>query len=464
MKRLLKNRNQQIPPNRPPVSNSRRGPARRPFSIHKNRGCINEPQTLSRFVFFALFFVLVPLPGLAENTENNKTEKDEIQDPLQRAFHDSRVWASFRYRYELVDQDGFTSDAKASTLRSRLGFETGDLYGFSMLAEVEDVQEIGNDLYNNTLNGRMSRPVVADPEGTEINQAFLSYQGFDSKLIGGRYRLVLDNSRFVGDVGWRQNNQTFDGATLENKSIEDLKLFYGYVHNVNRIFGDDSPRGDIDSTSHLFNVKYSAIDAFDITTYAYLLDLEDLPGASTLTFGARLNGKYSLDEAFAVLYDGEFAYQEDYEDNPLSYDSIYFRADGGIGWNTLAFRIGFESLGSDNGIASFSTPLATLHKWNGFADIFLTTPAEGLEDAYAVLTYKVANIHHCVDGTKFLAAFHDFSSDEGSIDYGTEWDFNISQTWRERYTFGVKYANYSSDDFGRDTEKLIFTAAAKFSS
>ncbi len=44
--------------------------------------------------------------------------------------------------------------------------------------------------------------------------------------------------------------------------------------------------------------------------------------------------------------------------------------------------VGYELLGSDDGVAAFQTPLATLHKFNGFADQFLVTPAGGLQDIY----------------------------------------------------------------------------------
>ena len=40
-----------------------------------------------------------------------------------------------------------------------------------------------------------------------------------------------------------------------------------------------------------------------------------------------------------------------------------------------------------NGTIGFSTPLATLHKFQGFADVFLTTPASGITDAYGKLGY-----------------------------------------------------------------------------
>ena len=81
---------------------------------------------------------------------------------------------------------------------------------------------VGNELYNSTRNGITDRPVVADPTGTDVNQALILYRGIDSTLIrAGRQRINLDNQRFVGAVGWRQNDQTYDGISLSNTSLPE---------------------------------------------------------------------------------------------------------------------------------------------------------------------------------------------------------------------------------------------------
>jgi len=157
--------------------------------------------------------------------------------------------------------------------------------------------------------------------------------------------------------------------------------------NVNRIFGDNSPVGDIYSTNHLFHLNSSGFDNNNFSLYSYLLDLEDLPAASSTTFGGLATGKYPLSGDFSLLYDLEYAYQTDYEDNPRSYDANYYRVGAGVGYSNLSLSGGFEALGGDNGNIAFSTPLATLHKWNGWVNIFLNTPVEGLQDTYAKLAY-----------------------------------------------------------------------------
>ena len=358
-----------------------------------------------------------------------------------------------------------SKDANASTLRSVVGLKSAEVLGFKGHFELEDISEIGPDNFNNTINGVEDRPVVADVEGTEVNILTLSSLHIpDSEALVGRYHKVLDNARFIGDVAWRQNFQTYDGATFTNSSVEDLDFFYGYMWNVNRIFGDDSPVGDIDSSNNIFHLKYSGIPGASASAYAYLLDLEDLADVASTTYGALINGKYELNEDLNLLYDGEYAYQSDYGDNPTNYDANYFRIGAGLEHGWFSISGGFESLGSDSGNIGFSTPLATLHMWNGFADLFLDTPAEGLRDAYGQIAFKHEAWNEHLGSTSLRVIYHSFESETGGIDYGTEWDADLVQNFLDRYYFGVRFAHYEADEFGRDTTKLIFSLGAEFSS
>ena len=162
---------------------------------------------------------------------------------------------SFRLRDENVDQDGFADTANALTLRSRLKYSTGVYKGFSAVVEVENVYALDNS-YNSTINGRTNKPVIADPKSTEINQAYLAYTGIEgATLLAGRVGLNLDNQRFVGTVGWRQNDQTYDMVGAIVKPSEDFTFTGGYVWNVNRIFSDRHAFGDLDTDSFVFNGK-----------------------------------------------------------------------------------------------------------------------------------------------------------------------------------------------------------------
>ena len=149
-----------------------------------------------------------------------------------------------RYRYEHVDQDNPLNNANAQTLRSRVSLQSGKVYGFSGLVEADNVSRIGDASYNSTRNGQTNYSVVADPDGTEINQALLRYDHTKGNAVVGRQRINLDNQRFIGSVAWRQNEQTFDGGLAQLKPITGMTLTYSYIDNVNTIFGPDNGRFD----------------------------------------------------------------------------------------------------------------------------------------------------------------------------------------------------------------------------
>lgn len=386
---------------------------------------------------------------------------------LQSAFEEGKFYIDARYRYEFVDQAQFDKNAHASTLRTRAGYETGDFYDFSGTIEFENITEIGNDLYNNTLNGNTNRPVVADVESTHVNQAFLQYNGLpETRLRVGRERINLDNQRFIGSVGWRQNDQTFDVISALNTSLSDTELFYSYVDGVNRIFGNDSPVGDFDSQSHIAHLAYDGLKNHTLTAYSYLLDFkQDAPALSSNNFGGYLSGKLALNEDWALGYYGEYAHQTDAGDNPVDYQTHYLHLAPSLSYQSITATFGYELLASDNGVASFQTPLATLHKFNGFADVFLTTPANGLQDYYLDITYKMTGLERYISqlSTVILKGqYHLFYADEGSADYGQELDLHMRLPVDDHYYLETRYANYQADQFANDTQKLIIGLGITF--
>lgn len=371
---------------------------------------------------------------------------------------------NFRYRAETVDQDGFAQDALASTLRTRLKYSTGVFKGFSGVLEFDNVTNVGATAFNSTSNGKGRFPVIADPEITEVNQAYLAYTGFeDTTLLAGRVAHNIGNQRFVGTVGWRQNDQTWDMAAVVNSSIPDLTLTGAYVWNVNRIFGNDHAFGDLDTNTLIFDARYSGFAFGNIAAYALVIDLNNpaVFGLSSKTFGVRLDGKKKIaDGNLSFLYEAEYAVQSDTADNATDFSADYIHLSAGLSVNGFTGKVGFEQLGSDGGTASFQTPLATLHKFNGWADKFLGTPAGGLEDFYVSLSYKVQG-GGPLKGLKFDAIYHDFSADTGGS-YGSEIDLQVSKKFMDHYSIGLKLADYNADGFATDTKKIWFTLGAAF--
>ncbi|NQX90509.1 MAG: hypothetical protein HRT77_17880, partial [Halioglobus sp.] len=97
----------------------------------------------------------------------------------------------FRYRYEQVDQDGFDDNAKGGTLRSRLTLTTAVLHNFSGQLEADNVSNVGPDDYNSTENGKTEYPVIADPQGTDLNQAWIQYKNDLVAAKLGRQRILM---------------------------------------------------------------------------------------------------------------------------------------------------------------------------------------------------------------------------------------------------------------------------------
>jgi len=386
---------------------------------------------------------------------------DDVEN-LSDVFAKGDAGLDLRYRLEFVDQDGFTKKATASTLLSKIWYRTATINGFSGYIEGTNTTVVGKETYNNTVNGNITRPVVADPETTELNQAYLQYAGSKGTARIGRVGMNLDNQRFIGTVGFRQNDQTYDTALLILNPTKDFSAIYSYVWNVNRIFGEDHPLGDLDTNTHTFNLSYNGFGFGKLTAYGYFIDLDDAPvfGLSSSTVGARFAGKNAVSDNMKVGYEFEYAKQRDYKDNPADYSADYWHA--GINASASGFSLGvdYELLGSDNGV-SFKTPLATLHKFNGWADKFLGTPAAGLSDIFVTASYKVQS-DGPLKGTLFKAVYHDFGSDVGDLDYGSEIDLLVSTKINKYVTASVKAAFYKADSFATDTDKVWFTLAAKF--
>ena len=383
-------------------------------------------------------------------------------EDISQLFNDGKLILDARYRYEHVDQDNTLDHANAQTLRTRVGFQTGKWYGLSGLIEADNTSRIGDASYNNTRNGQRNYSVVADPDGSEINQALLRYDFAQGNLVVGRQRINLDNQRFVGGVAWRQNEQTYDGLLGQLKPIDKLTLTYAYIDNINTIFGPGDNRFDnrtnpanIEGHSHLLNAQYVVSPALTVTAYNYLLGLDNIANVnqpamlgnlSSKTYGTRLNGTLA-----GVSYALEYARQRDYADNPLELSSEYYLAELGYTLSGVALKGGLEVLGGDSGPGNraFQTPLATKHAFQGWADMFLTTPADGIKDSYLSASLPLL-------GGTLTGMYHDYRAELGSSHYGDE--YNLSYARPIPGVKGlvglIKAARYDADDLHVDTDKL----------
>ena len=352
-----------------------------------------------------------------------------------------------RLRLETVDDDAFARDAEALTLRTRLGWRSCSRHGFFAVLEAEDVRALRED-YNSTANGRGQYPLVADPEGSEWNQAYIGWDsGAGTQAALGRQRLLFDNQRFIGNVGWRQNEQTFDALALSRTIGTTTTLRYAWLDRVHRVFGNAHPnplQAEHDLDGHLLHAAF-ALPAGALSTYGYWIENEDIPAASTRSIGLRFSGTRAGPGGFELLYAAEGAHQQGWRDAPSTGSVGYLMGEIGLRRGGHALKLGGERLGS-NGRRAFQTPLATGHAFNGWADRFLATPADGLQDRYLKVDGPLGPLRYAI-------AWHRFDAERGSADYGSELDLQLAWTFARRWTALAKLADYRSDGFGSDQRK-----------
>jgi len=411
----------------------------------------------TRFLPAALSTLLCLGSGLASGLLSvSAFGQDPEAGSLSEALTRGETHLQLRLRFEAVSDDAVSKDAHALTLRTALGYETRRYKGWNLFVEAENVTAVGNDLYDNAGagsldNGVRDRPVVADPALTEINQAGLRYTRGKTSLSLGRSELILGDHRWVGNVGWRQNHQSFDALVVRSSAVRRLTLTYAFLDSVHRIFGDRKPMD-----SHLLDARIDLAKVGTLTLYGYLLDFDRATDAaqSRDTWGAELEGEAPIG-GIKLLYEAEYARQRDAGNNPRHIDAGYRHLQLGAGLGRVTVRAGFETLEGDARDGQLSTPLATLHKLNGWADKFLVTPPEGLEDLYLSVQGEPGPIGWTV-------VYHRFDAESADRRYGDELDLQLTYRTPWKQEIGFKGAFYDGETFAADTDKLILWTSYSF--
>ncbi len=370
-----------------------------------------------------------------------------------------------RLRYEDDKQDGIADTANAVTMRVRAGAQAKAGH-FLLLAEGEGTLGLSNG-YNDGLNGKTNFPIVADPQNIELNRLLVQYSGLPKTVVTvGRQRIALDDQRFVGNAGWRQNEQTFDAARIEWSGIKNVKADITYANAVRTIWGVNGfgfRQPAIDGNNVFVNLSYKN-KVWGLTGFAYLVDQDEAAvqnfRESSQSYGVRGTAAIPLNTVAKLNLAASYANQRDYHRNPNNYAANYYAGEAALDAKGFKLTSGFEVLGADNGAAftSFQTPLASLHKFNGFADKFLTTPPNGLRDYYLGASYSFPHVT-ALSGLNLATSWHSFSSDRLGQKYGTEWDMVGGFKLNKQLNLIGKYASYNSKGGGKfagdaDTKKL----------
>lgn len=393
-----------------------------------------------------------------------------VAGSITQAIKTGKPYINMNLRYEDVSVGDL--DVEALTLRSTFGFKTGSANGFSAQIEFEDVRPVlGINEDDTDQSSGAESNAIADPAEplTELDQAFVQYQQGD-KSTGvtarlGRQVITLDGHRHVGHVAWRQDKQTFDAGRVMWKPIKNLAIDYSHIYKVNRINSPSTDGiatgfADVNDTSiDLLNVSYNTPYGKAVV-YSYNMS-EDGLYEELDTLGASFRGKTKVADNVSISYGLELA-QQDNDTNDI--DTDYSRIELGVGISGVKLDIHQETLGSDDGMGNFQTPLATEHKFLGWADVFLGGAINGVIDGGNGIVETAFKVSGSLAGVKLAAIYHDFESDEGSNDLGDEIDLLAVKKLNKFYTVGLKYADFSagSNSGLNDTDRLWLWFNAKF--
>lgn len=393
-----------------------------------------------RALLFVLFCTALPTApvGAAESAGLNPGQALRL---LDNDYY--KININIRARVELADFETLES-SQAYTIRTRAGIGAKPVYGLSAYAELQNTLSLADGQYFDTVEPPTGQSPIADPEDTDLHQLYARYQNadfFGVDVTVGRQRIVLDDQRFIGNVGWRQNEQVYDAVRASTTlGVPHLNVLYGYVNYVSRIFGNEGPPAmrNYRSDSHLLRVGYDAWPWARIAAFAYLLDFDNSAANSSNSFGLRITGGRPLTSLWSLSWAASYAVQTDAANNPVDYVAHYVAAEAGATRQNIAgLALGYEMLGSDDGKARFVTPLATGHKFNGWADAFLDNGGpNGLRDLYAAVTPQLP--WELESGI----IYHHFWSDEGGDSLGYELDGVLSRAFGRYITVLAKMAYF----------------------
>lgn len=368
---------------------------------------------------------------------------------LDQLMKSSSLDLNFRLRSESVDVDNDATDsALANTLKSRMTFKSGDIYGLSLLVEGDSLLHLNDEFYDKDGVNTDNKDMVLDQETTQLNQAYFQYNGFNSTLKAGNQRINLDNQRHVGGVAFRQDEATFDAISITNQSINNTTIFLARANNRNSITNDNTKE-----RINFLNIKYAVNKDLSTTAFYYGIDdaVTEDSGIDFDTFGIRTAGSIG-----SVLLEAELATQ-DKSTTQLDTSSLYYNISIGQKIAGVTAKLGYEVFGSDDGKAAFATPLGTNHKFFGWSDRFLNGAGNnGIQDLNFSAVTKISDV-------KLVAQLHKFDASEGSDDLGSEVGFLAAKKFGE-FGASLKVAQYFATDEtdNIDITKLWLTGTARF--
>ena len=243
-----------------------------------------------------------------------------------------KLKGEIRPRYENVD-DGVAnhSNANAYTARTKLSV-TANLLGVDGLTATIggiSVNNFGSHEYNTDpaasnayKDGTKPYAKVLDPQDAMISNAEINYTVNDTTFHAGRGQVNLDNQRFIGTVGWRQLERSYDTLYVANNSIKNLSVLAAWVYGYAGVGGTTT----VDANTVLLHASYKVMPELKVTVYDYMLAASGAPtpddAGGNDTYGIALTGNVKLDMA-KLSYRAEYAKQDDatmkIQDTPVAF-------------------------------------------------------------------------------------------------------------------------------------------------
>ena len=352
----------------------------------------------------------------------------------------AKVLFESRLRSEFVDQQGFAEQAHALTLRARLGWRSPTVNHLQLLVEGEGVAVL-DDRYSAPVDPVPGRPAVPDGETLELNRAQLRWTALpDTEVVVGRQRLIVGNSRFVGHVGWRQNEQTFDAVRVASTALRPVATTWIYADRVQRPLGHEHPQGVWRGDIHLLQLE-AETPLGRLAGFGLDIDLDNAAAMSSTTLGLRLAGARPVGEGLSATWSGEYAVQSDTGANPADYRLDFVAASAGLQAEKWSVAVGYERFDGD-GAAGFQTPLGSGHGYLGWSDVITTTPVFGVSDAFVRGSLNRRAFGRTV---KLAAEAHVFHDADGDFRLGRELDLSASAPINAHWSVEAKAARFESD-------------------
>ena len=302
---------------------------------------------------------------------------------------------------------------------------------------------------------------IVDPATAMLSNLEMTYKVNKTLLHVGRGQVNLDNQRFIGTVGWRQLERSYDSAFIADSTIPNLNILAAYVWGLEGV----ASNAQTNTATVLLHANYKVMDELSITAYDYMIaNFADI-------YGAALTGKINAGPA-KLSYRAEYAMEADntmeYGSNSVtnSVDADYYNIDVSANISGVIVGVDYEFMsGADGDKTTFISPLGTNHKFNGWADVYLGGHAgTGLIDMNGKIGYTAKGFG------KVLAVYHQFLADtevDGQDDMGSEIDFLYANKISAVNGLSVllKGALFSGGDIGqtKDVEKYWVQLDYKFS-